>query len=444
MMNKQTTINSNPPLTQEKAFIHLLGISGDIPTSALPNIMPSAIYARRLIARLVKDRVIKVVYKDGMRSYRLKEKGKKIVTEENSLRFRNYLTDGNEINKPPSDIVRRKRLLSQSEVLTLMYSAGVFIFDDVKPDIFGNVTLPLADESFDLIPSQTNFLSANGNPTIKAQQHTTQPRLTPAPLEEKKFIKSEARLESGYPPSNAPHITHPSFYTSREYKRVNWNELVGKSSKPQVIRGSRSAGMLLTPTQVFAIYNTGEVMKKWGTGVEIKYLTELEHSLCRNLLSAQYSSAKVGGILIGNNLETLEKYLTDKTAYKGAKKFLESIYNPLYYITNDKYGSVQLNLIANAHHHESFQAMLLAKFKPKDRTYPIEHDALTVDGNPILLLSTPNIPRLIKFKKGLGETDRKGVIFCFDFQVEMLGRYLGNMVEIKSLDFEKVKSRFLK
>ena len=84
-----------------------------------------------------------------------------------------------------------------------------------------------------------------------------------------------------------------------------------------------------------------------------------------------------------------------------------------------------------------------AKQKPINRNYHIEHDALTEDGMPVLFLVLPNTPRLIQFKRGLDRFGGKGMVIGFDFQKEILGRYLGERVEFMPLDFKKVKGVFL-
>jgi len=112
-----------------------------------------------------------------------------------------------------------------------MFNAGVDVFPDLKPDVFGIAS-----------PPSPQF---------------------PAPLEEESLSSDAPGLGSGLSLSEAssqpPVITHPSFYTSREYKRKTEKRQEGVSSKPNSVKGSRGSGILLTPTpSVFNVYNTGD------------------------------------------------------------------------------------------------------------------------------------------------------------------------------------------
>ena len=80
---------------------------------------------------------------------------------------------------------------------------------------------------------------------------------------------------------------------------------------------------------------------------------------------------------------------------------------------------------------------------PFDIKYYVEHDALTKDGNPILSCCLLDIPRLFRFKAGISLHEKIGKVITFDFQSEMLARYLGDKVEIVPVNFEKFMTRFV-
>lgn len=48
--------------------------------------------------------------------------------------------------------------------------------------------------------------------------------------------------------------------------------------KPDIIRGSRCAGIMVTPTDVYNIYSTGGSLIEWGSDVEQKYRAEVEYN----------------------------------------------------------------------------------------------------------------------------------------------------------------------
>jgi len=89
----------------------------------------------------------------------------------------------------------------------------------------------------------------------------------------------------------------------------------------------------------------------------------------------------------------------------------------------------------------TLKTAMLKGLLPSDSKYPIEHDALTEDGNPVLFCCLLNIPRLVQFKMGTLLHGKPGKIIAFDFQKDMLGRYLGDGIEFKTLSLEKLMER---
>jgi len=413
----------------------LLGICGEYPTNNLSIIIPSAAYGRKLVADLVKNGIIKLAYKDKLRGYRLKNKGKKLLLEKHPDRFDLYLATKSETNHPPSDPSRRKRLMSQAEVLALMHMSGVAIFPDVKPDVFGAKSTPLADESHpapvgEIMESPGESRLGSGIPS-----HIPQPHIPISPFQPPH-------------PNNTPSILpFPSFYTSREYKRGDGTKGDGK---PEVVRGSRGAGILMTPTTVYNVYNTGDSITKWAPEVEYKWRIEVESTVSRKLMFDQYRGADVGGILMGKSMELLEHYIREMFKQQSMLSFFMQTYDPFYFITNDEYGKTQLELLCNPKAMYDLHAMMGAKLKPRNKTHPVEHDALTGDNIPILFLPLLNIPRLVRFRSGLGmgmdNGISKGMVFGFDFQQEVIERWLraeGADVEFKCINITKVRGRFL-
>jgi len=261
-----------------------------------------------------------------------------------------------------------------------MHNAGVQIFQDKKPKVY---LLPQSD-------------SPSGNP----EQHTL--------------------------------ITSSCFYTSREQK----------GEKDNAIRGSRAAGTLLTPSHVYAIYNTGSKESDWSDKIEQRFMEEVRNYICRKLLLNQYKGIEVGGIMIGESMDMLEKYLAVSKEKKMGYLFLTRTYRPFYYITNDTYGEAQLKLICDNKKMTELTKALHMKLLPHDKTHPIEHDALTEDGNPVLFCCLLDIPRLDKFREGLVLQDKIGKIVAFDFQVDMLKRYLGDNAEFAIISFDGYKQKF--
>ena len=80
--------------------------------------------------------------------------------------------------------------------------------------------------------------------------------------------------------------------------------------------------------------------------------------------------------------------------------------------------------------------------RPPDTKYPIEHDALTEDGKPVLFCCLLDIPRFLRFRTGLSLQGKTGKIIAFDFQEEVLMKHLGERAEFTKISFEKFAARF--
>ena len=237
-----------------------------------------------------------------------------------------------------------------------------------------------------------------------------------------------------------------------------------KMRKANAFKGSRATGALLTPTHVYAVYNTGSAWTGWRDSIEQRYKAEIRGHIVHGVLMGQYGrtlggglgsgryrsgehgsvKGDVGGIIIGESLEVLEEYWIAPRKSGASLAFLTNTYHPFYFITNNIHGELQLKLLCDHHRMTVLHSTLSKNHLPQDPAYPIEHDALTKDGDPVLFCCLLDIPRLLRFRAGLSLHGRNGVVMGFDFQREMLRRCfgemgeMGEMVEFVSLSHAKV------
>jgi len=389
--------------SQAQLLMEITAISGEYPAENIHRLIPSSSYAKKVVSALISDKLLKLINKGGIRGYRLEIKGKRKLLAENHTRFNHYLAGATDTNKLRSDHPRRLRLRSAAEVYTLMYNAGIQIFKDTKPKVY------LLDTA--AIPSQTALSQTTGEGSeSKTPMNKGSPNITG---------------------NRRPAITIPCFYSSREQKGEDDN----------AIRGSKAVGTLLTSTHVYAIYNTGNMESRWRESVEMRYRAEVQDYICRKMFPGQYNGEPVGGIMLGEELGVLEKYLNVQTKTQAAHNFLTKTYQPFYFITNDDNGEAQLKLLCDSARMTALKTAMLKGLLPTDAKYPIEHDALTSDGNPVLFCCLLNIPRLVQFRTGVLLHGKTGNVIAFDFQREALGRYLGDAVVLTSLSLEKIVDR---
>ena len=227
------------------------------------------------------------------------------------------------------------------------------------------------------------------------------------------------------------HIRSPSFFNSREIK-----ELGTVFSK---IRGARSVGVLLTESEIFAVYNLGNTLMKWQYKSEMRTKALLKTVLCRERLPNQYSPDAVRGLIFGNTMELAYELLTNG----GGKQYfiLDGNYESFCYLTNDRHGEAVLRLLCDPVLSGNLNDILMCGLEPAQPGLSVENDAMENEC-PVLFCYTCDLPRIRRFDSALRLQNRRGTIICFDYQADVLHRYCGNAVKFQLIDFNKWERRF--
>lgn len=229
-------------------------------------------------------------------------------------------------------------------------------------------------------------------------------------------------------------LTIPAFYNSREVKELGLETVK--------IQGSRMAGVLLTPDELFLVYNGGPYLAKWDYRAEQRTQAFLNMVLCRQRLSAQYRSKRIQGILLGDSLETFYQILSGADSAARCFFLLDGNYEHFYYLTNDYYGEVMLKLLCAPDKIRRLNEVLSQDLYDAVKGALMEHDAMDSDGNPVLFGYLPDIPRIHRFYTALQIQDRKGTLICFDFQEPVMRRLFDGWLQLQTISFEKMEGRF--
>ena len=159
-------------------------------------------------------------------------------------------------------------------------------------------------------------------------------------------------------------ITVPAFYTSREIKEMG--TVFAK------IRGARSVGVLLTPADVFVVYDLGNSLMKWEYKSEMRTKALMKTVLCRERLPHQYPPEAVQGLLLADSMEQACDILKEN---EGRQYFiLDGNYEHFYFLTNDRKGERLLSLLCSRALTERLTDILYADlyecdFAGKDRNF---------------------------------------------------------------------------
>jgi len=227
-------------------------------------------------------------------------------------------------------------------------------------------------------------------------------------------------------------IKAPAFYNSREIKEMG--------TVFTKIRGARSVGVLLTPSEVFVVYNLGNALMKWEYKSEMRTKALMKTVICRERLPNRYPPDAIQGLILSNRLDLAYDILKGD----GGKQYfvLDGNYEHFYFLTNDHKGERLLMLLSSEEHRSRLEAILMADLYDGDEGSTLENDAFDKDGNPVLFGYLCDLPRIKRFDTALRLQKKSGTLICFDFQKEVLSRYCGTQVQFQTIDFQKWERSF--
>lgn len=190
-------------------ILELCALSADFPASLLDRLTGSSQWTQKTVCQLIKNNMIRRLYKDKLRSLRLTSKGRKTMLEENRERYCMLLDGAGATRFRKADPVTRTRLHRMAGVYLLMLEAGVAVHRDEKADIFRD-------------------------------QHSD---ADPASVLERWSV--------------------PCFYSSVEVK-TQGDDIIR-------IKGTRAVGALFTDApSSYLVYNTGNLPMRWSEKAEQK------------------------------------------------------------------------------------------------------------------------------------------------------------------------------
>lgn len=223
----------------------------------------------------------------------------------------------------------------------------------------------------------------------------------------------------------------PLFYTSREIKQLG--------EETTKIRNSRSLGILLTSQCAYVLYNTGTTLMKWEYRTEIRVNAFLQHYLKGNPYP---HIPEIRAIIFGRNMETVLPLLTSTGGYKKSLFMLDTSYEHCHFVPSNPEGEALLKLLYSPKLSKNLHQLLCSDLEPKNPQLAVEHDAVTSEGELVLIAYDFDMIRINKFNTGLNLFGYSGVLIAFDFQLPVLKQYLSADIQYTGIDFLKFKRRF--
>ena len=205
-------------------------------------------------------------------------------------------------------------------------------------------------------------------------------------------------------------------------------------------KGARFVGVLLTPHDIFVTYNLGDHMIRWGYRAEMRTKATISNILCYKETSSEYDASSVKGLILANSMNLASEILTKKTKHYF---ILDGNYENFYFATNDEKGDLLLRFLCNPDLCDQLDELLASDLYPADHRLHIENDAMTEDGIPVLFAYTCDLYRIARFNSALVRHEMKGIIYCFEYQAEILCTCCSDLIEFETLSYEKVRKRYL-
>lgn len=231
-----------------------------------------------------------------------------------------------------------------------------------------------------------------------------------------------------------PEITTSAFYTSREIRQLGMDAIR--------IRGARMAGVLMTPTGVFLTYNCITGFNKLDFRFEDRARASIKAAICYERFAHQYEPEQVCGLMVGADVSAFTQVIASGNSNLRNYFLLDGNFTHIYYLTNDRRGIVMFKLLCDTEKTDAFNQIIMQDLYPPDPYYLFPNDGFDSYGNPVLLGYFLDIPRINRFCMGLRLHQQHGIIFCFDFQQNMLSALFGSLITIQAIDFECFERSF--
>lgn len=203
--------------------------------------------------------------------------------------------------------------------------------------------------------------------------------------------------------------------------------------------GSRISGVMVSPGGIYAVYNITNHLIEWERFGETKMANHIER-----ILAGKYREKEkrmVDCLLIASGVEIFARVLVNENGKRRGTTLLniDYAYENMYAIPSDKNGIALLQLIQKAKWKEKMEGILLAGCKRQEETYSVVCDGYDEADGYILLFCTCNIAKLKKFLKRAtnARPEEKFCIYCFTFQVPLLGKLGLTEITIKTMKLEE-------
>lgn len=234
------------------------------------------------------------------------------------------------------------------------------------------------------------------------------------------------------------------FYTSREMKNIDMRQRYKTEF-------TRILGTLFCPGGVYNIYNTNKGRIKWNNQGEQKAQVLVQDIAYMNCDSDfDMDAVSSSSVIFGKNIDIMREILQPPNGQRDANGFellsFHNTYDNIYYITLDKNGLLQLNIMLEKNWSERLKNII---FPASMLTYDASRTSVDCDiYDPgknlfVLMFFDGNIARLRRFKEATyGDDVNSFQVLCFPWQEETVNTFMEETASVTVMEYDAFGDQF--
>ncbi len=219
--------------------------------------------------------------------------------------------------------------------------------------------------------------------------------------------------------------SQPMYYTSFEIK--------GFGDEAIKIAGSRAMGLLRCGNNAYLMYHTDTEPIKWEEMTEYRTRILLGQKVGKPLRSIMLGTAMDGALtLLRSNGGKLNRYY----------KVTPETQTDMLYVPRTRDGEFLLRFAVLSDAFVQMKNKLLSGIPRENGSCSLVCDGYADAKTGVLFACDFDMVRLMQFSTGLEVRKMNGIVFCFDFQAEILRQYFGDTVTIRAIDSAQTAALF--
>ena len=218
-------------------------------------------------------------------------------------------------------------------------------------------------------------------------------------------------------------LRQPFFMTSRMLKWFGGDDAANKSNFTRLV------GTLFVGETDYFVYNTRCTLMKWSGSGELKAKINVRCIADKVPFDIAYS------MLFADSGEIAMRAFLSTHKIQNSNYHFHGIYEKVHYIPLNEYGARYLRFFTVIGWHDYFTKLLLELDELPEYGY-YDHDDYT-DGVYSLVWLDGDLRRLWAASELKGNL----CVYCFDWQKDFVRNFLGENVEILTVNFDKVEQR---